>query len=681
MFPELIRKYNLNHIKFFLASKSFFVLSSALVLIFSIFVISSKDIGSDSGIYIDIGRKFAEGGKYYDQIFESNFPLNFYIYAFEYRISQVTKIHPVILSQICIYIFFFICLFCCLRIIKKTTIYDDKIFVNLLFLIFFIGFFLRHPSIELNELGTKSTFFMLFFFPYLLYSLELKIDLSRKDLIYRGILMGLIPCFKPNYAIVVIGIELFKFFENKTWRFIFRLDHLVALLVGLAMLDWMIFFEKEYFQFMIPMWREFYGPYSDINIFIERIKRLYLIIIPCLGICFLYLSRIKDLSYNLKINFIAFISALLMLTSEGLASIDQVSNLFLIIFIFCLFFFYNKTLISILNIAKNKFIFFSLVIVSIADYSSIQTAIFGVYSVFWCLWILVPVYAIYYLRQKKISSSEFIKFIILYLLFCVTLYYLIIKHDLELIAIYCIIFNFTICYLYETRINLKQSANFSLISFTMIISVPIMLFFNLTNSVLAVFKKDSFTNSLFESSDKLYYYIKKYAPNKNDQILVFTNKSYILKFPNYNYLGKENKIKSSTHFFINYRLIKKTNINKESSYIFTPNEFNIFFLDKYFYDQMIDSLQSDEYKLIFLAGSLEGLCSMPFIEYLAMVKQYKKLLNDNFQYVDSINIIQYHDNYEQNQTFEINGKNYKLIDEKFINTSIEIYARKTKVKN
>ena len=136
----------------------------------------------------------------------------------QYRISQFTGINVIILAEIFIYLLFFISFFGSLRILKKTTIYDDKIFSNLFLVVFAFGFFLRVPSISLNEMGTKTTFFMLLFFPYLIYSLELKQELTRKDLFFRGILMGLIPCFKPQYLIIVIGIELFKFFENKSLK-------------------------------------------------------------------------------------------------------------------------------------------------------------------------------------------------------------------------------------------------------------------------------------------------------------------------------------------------------------------------------------------------------------------------------------------------------------------------------
>ena len=68
---------------------------------------SVSEIGfSNCEISDDIAEKIAKGGKYYDQIFESNLPYNFYIYALQYHISQFTGINVIILSEIFIYLLF-----------------------------------------------------------------------------------------------------------------------------------------------------------------------------------------------------------------------------------------------------------------------------------------------------------------------------------------------------------------------------------------------------------------------------------------------------------------------------------------------------------------------------------------------------------------------------------------------
>jgi hypothetical protein len=73
-----------------------------------------------------------------------------------------------------------------------------------------------------------------------------------------------------------------------------------------------------------------------------------------------------------------------------------------------------------------------------------------------------------------------------------------------------------------------------------------MIIVNSLNPIISVFKEDNNLASPFNYSDKIHYYVKKYAPNKNDQIMFFSQN--IIKYPLYNYLEKDTKIKSSTNF-------------------------------------------------------------------------------------------------------------------------------------
>ena len=659
MILKYLYENNFIKIKNFIATKNFLILSCSLVFLLSIYINSVADIGSDSGIYLDIGRKFAQGGKYYDQIFESNFPLNFYIYALEYRISQFTKIHPILLSQICIYIFFFICLACCFRIVKKTTIYDDKIFVNLLFLFFFIGFFLRHPSIQHNDLGTKTTFFMLLFFPYLLYSLELKHKLSNKDLIYRGILMGLIPCFKPNYAIVVIAIELFKFFEYKNWRFIFRLDHLITLLVGLAMLDWMIFFEKEYFQFMVPMWRDFYEPYSDAKIFLRNITTFIIIIVLPIIPSFLVFLFPNLISKNLKMMFAIMVAFIVMLISEGLFSIDQLSILYFFTIFFLLFLFYNRQLIFLLNLRKNKFIIGSFLIFGFLEQSSIYFICYGLFSVFWSLWIIAPIYVITYFKRKILSIKDIVYFFIIYCLLLIIFYNLILTISCNKIIFLNIFFVILCAIFYEIKIKRKQSSFFSLLVVILLISLPMIIAFKFLTSVQKVFDDNSVFKSPSIYSDKIHYYLKKYTQNQEDQIMFFTFENAI-SFPLIKYINKDNLFKSSNQFFY----IDARNSDVDS-----------YFVDQFFNKELLQGLKDPNNKLFIIgSGFAYDNCKISLTEYFLRNSQFKKLLNKNFKFVDKINVFIKNDNF--GRKLNVKGNDSLLISNYFLISFLEIYVRK-----
>jgi hypothetical protein len=671
MITRYISENNLDKFKSFLGSKYFLLYSCGLILLFSIFINSITDIGTDTGIYLDIGEKIAKGGKYYDQIFESNLPFNFYIYALQYHISKFTGINVIILAEIFVYLLFFVSFLCSLRILKKTTISDNKIFSNLFLVVFVFGFFLRVPSISLNEMGTKTTFFMLLFFPYLVYSLELKKELSRKDLVFRGILMGLIPCFKPQYLIIVIGIELFKFFENKSLKFIFRFDHLIMGLVGLLMLDWMIFFEKEYFQFMVPMWKRTYLPYADLKILFERTFYLHFNSFNVVGIFIIYLSRAKNISYNLKLIATTLIVVIIMINIEALMSADQVSNLYLIIFFFCLFIFFDRSFIKLINVSNNKFITLSLIIISIFDHESVHIVIFGKFSVIWFFIIITPLALIYFFKRKQINLKEFLIFSFLYLFYILT-NYILIKRSNDYLVISQIIFFILVCFFYEKKINFKQSKIFSTPSVIFILSTIIMIIVNSLDPIFSVFKEDNELASPFNYSDKIHYYVKKYASNKNDHIMFFSQS--IIKYPLYNYLEKSTKIKSVTNFFNND--INLTRNNQSNYLIPTSNDSEINFINQYFYQQNIDSLNDEANKLLIIDNY--GFCINSNSQLFFLNRVFKKLLLDNFEYVDTIHVLKNISYRDQIKEIKINNKSEKLISKKIIINQIEIYARKTK---
>ena len=72
----------------------------AIIFFLSIYLRSMIDIGSDTAFYLDLGQRISEGKKYYYDFFESNFPLSFYFYAFEYRLAKIFHISPIIMSEI-----------------------------------------------------------------------------------------------------------------------------------------------------------------------------------------------------------------------------------------------------------------------------------------------------------------------------------------------------------------------------------------------------------------------------------------------------------------------------------------------------------------------------------------------------------------------------------------------------
>jgi len=196
IFDKIINKFNK-----IVSAQNFLVITCAIIFCLSIFLRSIIDIGPDTGVYLDLGKEVAKGHRYYYDFFESNFPLSFYIYALQYKISLGLKINPIITAEIFINFLALLSIFYSAKILQRSAIYNNRAHYNLIIISYFLGFFLRSNVIQLGEFGTKSSFLLLCLFPYISFSFERKIALTKSELIQRGILMGLIPCFKPHYLI------------------------------------------------------------------------------------------------------------------------------------------------------------------------------------------------------------------------------------------------------------------------------------------------------------------------------------------------------------------------------------------------------------------------------------------------------------------------------------------------
>ena len=165
---------NKKNITDFLSSRIFLISSCLIIFSLSILLRSLIDIGSDTGVYINVGKRIANGGKYYYDFFESNFPLSFYFYALEYQISQLLHINQIIFSEIAINSLAILSIFWSSKILKSSTIYENKAHYNLIIIGYFLGFFLRPNALQIGEFGTKSSLLLIALFPYISYSLERK---------------------------------------------------------------------------------------------------------------------------------------------------------------------------------------------------------------------------------------------------------------------------------------------------------------------------------------------------------------------------------------------------------------------------------------------------------------------------------------------------------------------------
>ena len=610
-----------NRLKNILDSSFFLYVSCSIIFLISIFIRSRSDIGADSAVYLEIGRKIALGGKYYYQFFESNFPISFYFYALQYQIAQLLNISPIILSEVIINIFGLVSICCSAKILKNSQIYQDKATYSIIIISFFLGFFLRPEALELNEFGTKTSLVLLFLYPYISYSLNSDL-LSKRSLVLKGISMGLIPCFKPHYLLVILIIEIYKFSKNRSLKFFVTIDKLTMLFIGISYLSLMAIFTPEFFKYMIPMWSSIYPSIADGKGFMDKfLWHLATRISPFLFI-FLIFAKIKFKEDD-KILFLIFISAGALLILENISTFDQVALFFAIISI-PLFTISLKSFSSgVISFSKNKFIILSIFLIPIFEIGSvpflIYTIIFGIVGIINIFWLLGLIYPAFFLQKER---KYFLKYYSLYF-FSLALIFITAKEfgmsaaiALNLFAIFFFLFFF------EKKIAAKESKQLSSFSTFAIISAIALLSYSYDGSIYKSLASNSNHKSPSQFSDMVHHYSATYAPEKEDGILMVS--TWIAsQFPNLNYLEKINYQK---HHVMN--VFHKFDKNKNDSVEFT---------NRYLFDDFMSQINNEKIKLVFIDNTLyqssdDNLCKIGYLESYLRNKGFREVFFKNFAF-------------------------------------------------
>ncbi len=608
--------------------KNILLIICSLIFLLSIFLRSTIDIGADTGFYIDLGKKIANHQKYYYDFFESNFPISFYIYALQYNLSTISGINIILMSDIFINSLGLASILYSAKILKRAD-FADKNHYNLIIITFFITYFLRIEALQNGEFGTKTSFFLILIYPYFAYSLLTKSQLNKIDLICRGCLMGLMPCFKPHYIILPFIIELYKFWQQKKWYFFIELDKLIAMLIMALYLNFLVRITPEFLEFMVPMWKEFYGHYKNFRYFLSSIATNsldniidILLIIPA----FLYLKINKN--DKILIGFVAALSLLIILESAG--TIDQevvfYSMSTLYIARFCLEFFQS----NYFDFYQNKFLVLTFLFIPAFDIGNFFNAIINITNIWW---ILVPIIFLYLNKFHKnfitTFDNNYHKYLILYVVFLVisilSIFYL--KQYLSSF-INCILFLILLFLFEKVHKKFYNKASFILI-FVMLFASSHYLY-KYFYSIWQTAAKDSFFASPNPLSDDMALHIKKYAQQPQDDFLSIS--SWIAhQYPLTNYLEKNNNFK--------YAVVAIYDAAKYT--IFNAENFNRNFVFTYLFDDFKKQLKNDNLKIVFVNISENRRrsptkCNIGTLEYYYNDPAFKKIFLENFYFKNRI---------------------------------------------
>lgn len=622
-----------------IGSDFFLLISCAVIFLLSIFLRSTIDIGADTGIYISVGKKITEGGKYYYDFFDGNFPISFYLYALEYQISKSLPINPIILSEIVINLLALLSIFWSKKILKNSTIYENKIHYNSLIIAYFLTFFLRHPALNIGEFGTKTSLLLIGLYPYISYSFVRRAEFTTSDMICRGCLMGFIPLIKPHYLVFVIFVEFYKFLQTKSLKFFVELDKLLACAIGIIYLFLMLKFTPEFFEFMVPMWLKMYSAYDDSLIFLNNFLAHLSLRVLVFAFIFLIFSRLK-FGENDKILAVFFIASSTLLILENIATFDQIV-IFYTVATICVskflsdFFLSKKVLLS-----ENKFILTTVFLLPIFDLKVLQTAVFGAGGVVNIWWLLVLIYPFFLAHKFKKSAAQ--KSLIQKLFYFFPIYFCLMI-GAALVLKYVggtafIVMNLSLLFLtlffFESKIYSKLSDRFSTLSVFIIAASISCIFYSYISSIATIVRHDRnvvFPNTL---TDSIAYYSKIYAPEKEDNIAMISVGAYY-HFPLIDYLEKENHQKSYTA-----GMQASSGLNG-SKLMFRIDNFDRVFSLSYLLDDIKNQIKNPNTKIIFVNNDQKDLdqktiCLIGNLEYYFLDPEFKKIFLQNFHFENRI---------------------------------------------
>jgi len=611
--------------KDFLHSNIFLFVTSAVIFLLSIYLRSTIDIGADTAVYLDLGKKVAEGKKYYYDFFESNFPISFYFYALQYEIAKFTNISPIILSEIFINLLGLLSIFFSAKILHRTTIHENRAHYNLIIIAFFAGFFLRPYALQIGEFGTKTSLLLLLLFPYIAFSFEKKNSWSKKDLTARGILMGLMPCIKPHYIIFALFIELERFLHKKNPRFFLELDKLVMALVGALVLALMMKFTPQYFEFIPPMWGKTYHAYDSMKIFLKNSCHNLAIIAQFIFIFLLFAH--KKFSANDKILTLFFCAAAILILLENLGTVDQFVVFYAVATIcfakFSYDIFYSEKKIFL----RNRFIILAVMFLPLFDLEVLPAAFLGLGGFVNLWWLIALAYPV-----LRYENFYFRKYLLYY--FCYFAFFALALLALKIMGGWAYVaLNLTILFfvLFIFEWGRKTFCQLAIFAITAAIST---LFYCYFSSIVGVFTRESVYTSPSKFSDYLIYYNQKFAP-KNDEGFLMNSIWIAHQFPTLNYLHKDNLQK------FHIAAIQADQGVAGSELMFPIKDDARVFVYSYLFDDVKNALKNPKVKVIFFNNSRDILskddrCLIPTLEYYLLDPAFRKLFLENFHFENHV---------------------------------------------
>jgi hypothetical protein len=669
-------------LKFFHLRNCFYYICG-LIILFSLYLRSIFDIGPDTAIFLDVGKKLATQKRYFYDIFEINFPINMWFYAVQYKIADFFKIHPIILAELVVNLLGFFSIVFLAKNLKKQLFKKDENLFYLLVIFNFLGFFIRPFGLKLFEFGTKTSFFLILFYPYFCFLFRDNYHFSKLENIAKGLIMALIFALKPHYVFFILIVEIYHLIYHKLYRNIFALDKLIAIMFSLIYLLAILHFVPEFFNDIVPMWSEYFNIYSNKLDFLENFySNLSFMILPYIFVFMVY-SRIKMAEID-HLFLAFFLATSFLVLIENSFTVDQFAifcsvNMGLFARILNLIFSNN-----FLKFKENLFFLGFFIIIPLTENDLVRLIVFGysgIFNVWWLMiwYFLYDCYKNFDLDQKrKLFCKKNIKFWVFTYVILLSATLFANKFNYWLSNLISLLSMFVMFFILEKYYYQKISAKFCAFTTFFVMASIFMFVGNFTDSFREIFDKNGNIKLHQKIYDKKFYYHQKYFTNPEDQEMNFYNVHHLSQ-PFLSYLQKDQLTKLSAY-----------NINSQTAYkrfmmtVIKPSE-NFAF--DYILRDLISNLKNKNTKLIFIDqlrinSQKQSFCGIGYLEYLFFDKNIKQYFLKNYRFENRLIFVkeyQKKDDFFSNIFYKMDQKNEKfLLKEKFqkITSDIEVYVRK-----
>jgi len=656
-----------------------------IIFAISIFLRSITDIGPDSGVFLDVGKKLALGKRYFYDIFEINFPLLMWFYALQYKISLITKIHPVILAEIIVNLLGIISVCVVNKILKKSILASDKFLCKFFVAGIFLVFFIRPFAVHLIEFQTKTSYLIILFFPY--FFLNLLKSPTLLILLIKGFLMALIVAIKPHYALLILSTEISFIIINKKYSQFFSTDKLFALALYLFYLLVILKIHPEYIIDVIEMWNNYFLVYGSFDKFITNLySNFAYVILPFCGIFLIY-TRFKIQALDIALIGI-FIGSTLTLIVENIFTIDQFSlfcslNILIYLRIFTIILRTNY-----FNFSQNLFFLAFFIIIPISQLEFIRIVIFGFSGAFnvWWFFVLYNFYLLYR-SMNKIEQKKYFNFlnITLFFIIFIGLFMLTIwafnGKNFWLSNFSALIIFFIGYFICEKYFFVKISTKLTSFSGFILLASLFLFVHNYTDKYKDFFSPNGIRNSIRQIYDFKDYYQKKYGENQQ-----FAE----VNFYKYHQLTQPLLTYKQIYMPQKISIFSIDILSSHRKLMFYPSDPQKNFVYDYIISDLKKMLRDKNTKLLFIDNKLvtesDNKCNIGYLEYIFMDGEIKKLFTENFRYENRILLVK---KYEKNIDYYANFLNKNFDRKQFeqdqtnlygefnkIESNIELYVRK-----